>query len=171
MKPGPIDSIASLLAHAHALEAEASERYGDLARVVAKSCPELSEFFAKMAAIEMKHVDAVEEMAGELELPQFAHWEFSWSDMEGPETTPLGMMAQLVSPRAGILQAIDNEERAVRFFDDVAEVTSDSAVREMARTLAEEEREHVAILHGWLTRYPEEEEGAAADGRPSDSET
>ena len=170
MKPGPIDSIASLLAHAHALEAEASERYGDLSRVMAKSSPDLAEFFAKMSAIEMMHVDAVNEMASGLELPQFAPWEFSWSDMEGPETTPLGMLAGLTSPRAAILQAIDNEERAVRFFDDVAEVTSDTAVREMARTLAEEEREHVAILEGWLARYPEENDDEADVGRKSDAE-
>ena len=156
MRAGPIDTVASLLAHAHQLEAEAAERYEDLAhQMQARKRPELAEFFHKMAAIELKHASKVDEMAENLELPRMAPWEYGWSDTEGPETTPISAIDDIVTPRQALRQAMENEERAVRFFEDVAEVTNDETVREMASSLAEEEREHISLLEQWLARFPE----------------
>ena len=163
MRAGPIDTVASLLAHAHQLEAEAAERYADLAQQMqARRRPDLAEFFHKMAAIEQKHASKVDEMAENLELPRMAPWEYGWSDTEGPETTPLSAMDGIVTPNQALRQAMENEERAVRFFEDVAEVTNDATVREMAATLAEEEREHIGLLEQWLARYPDTEPGKDA---------
>ncbi|HPE71921.1 MAG TPA: ferritin family protein, partial [Candidatus Competibacter sp.] len=47
------------------------------------------------------------------------------------------------------------EERAEAFFAELAESTSDPAVREMAVQFAAEEKQHAELLKEWLARYPE----------------
>ena len=51
---------------------------------------------------------------------------------------------------------IDNEERAVRFFTDVADATNDAEVKRLAASLADEEREHIELLKRWQVRVAAE---------------
>lgn len=150
-----IDSVASLLAHAHALESEAAERYAELAaQMETHHSPELAALFRKMAAIEAKHVDKVEAIASACEMPRLNAWDYQWPDAEGPETTPYSEARYGMTAHRALTAMLENEKRAVAFFESVADATSDSKVREMADTLAGEERDHVALLQAWLERYP-----------------
>lgn len=159
-----IESVAELLAHSHALESEAAERYEELANQMDHhNNPELAELFRKMAAIEAKHIAKVDEMAEEVELPRMAAWDYRWLDPEGPETTPIGRAHYRMTPHHALLLMLQNEERAVAFFANVAQRTNDAQVRAMAAELAEEEREHVALLKDWIVRYPEPSDGWEED--------
>ena len=46
--------------------------------------------------------------------------------------------------------ALDCEEHAFKFFDDVIDDSIDEDVREMAAEFAVEEKQHVAWLQEWL---------------------
>ncbi len=152
MTEPPIDSVASLLAHAHRMEAEAQARYEDLARrMEAHPQPELADFFRKMALIEQKHIDQVSEMVDALELPPLDDSAVGWAPGGAPETMAADA-AGFESPRQALQEAMRDEEQAVAFFEDVAAHTPDQSVRSMATELAAEERHHVALLRNWLAR-------------------
>jgi len=159
-----INSVADLLAHSHALESEAVERYEELAgQMAAHNNPELADLFRKMAAIEAKHVARVDEMAEDVELPHFAAWDYKWLESEAPESTPIGEAHYLMTPHHALKRMLVNEERAHGFFKAVADRTEDAEVRAMAEELAAEEAHHVELMHQWLARYPEPDAGWDAD--------
>lgn len=160
-----IESVETLLAHAHALESEAAERYAELAaQMDTHHSPELAVLFRKMAAIEAKHVDKVEAMAAACELPRLNAWDYGWPDAEAPETTPFSAARYGMTAHQALSRMLDNEKRAVAFFDRVAGGTSDAEVRSMAAALADEERDHVALLQAWLERYPPSERAETGPG-------
>lgn len=152
-----VNSVAELLVHAHQLEHEAAERYETLAGRMAESRnPELADLFRQMSAIERKHVAKVDEVAEELELPSLESWASPWEPGEGPETMPEGRITADITAIEALSEMIENEERAVRFFTDVAEATNDVEVRRLATNLAEEEREHIDLLKRWQARVAAE---------------
>ena len=152
-----VNSVAELLVHAHQLEHEAAERYETLAgRMAENNNPELADLFRQMAAIERKHVAKVDEVAEELELPSLESWESPWEPGAGPETMPEGRVTADITAIEALSEMIDNEERAVRFFTDVADATNDAEVKRLAASLADEEREHIELLKRWQVRVAAE---------------
>ena len=60
----------------------------------------------------------------------------------------------LMTPWHALQLALKAEQRAVRFFDALAEAAQTDAVRKAALELLEEEREHVDLIHSWLKKVP-----------------
>ena len=155
MEKPRIDSVANLLAHAHRLEREAADRYVTLAEEMnGAGRTDLAAFFEKMAEIERRHVERVDDMAEALELPGGLDDPTGWVPGEGPETAHPDA-ATIDSVRGAILLAMAGEEAAVAFFEDVRACTRDVSVRRLAEELAAEERHHVALLRNWLVRLDE----------------
>ena len=147
-----------LLAHAHALESEAVERYEELAgQMEVHNNPELAELFHEMAAIERKHVDQVESLAVDSRLPRLAPWDYRWQTPEAPETVPVGQSHYRLPPYQALSLMIACEERAQAFFEGVASDHPDPGVRATAIQMAAEEQQHAELLRQWQTRYPEPE--------------
>jgi rubrerythrin len=61
-----------------------------------------------------------------------------------------------MTPRRALELVLAGEERAHAFFAGVAGSSPDPAARQTAAELAEEERQHAALLREWLARYPAE---------------
>lgn len=164
-----ISSREILLAHAMAIESEAVERFEELAdQMEVHHNPEVALFFRKMAAIEGKHVDNVEALQGDTELPHIAPWDLSWGADESPEG-PLhnDEVHYLMTPHHAIQLAIQGERRAADFFTMVSEDERAPAdVRELAGKLAGEELEHIRLLREWLARYPVPDPGWQEDPDP-----
>lgn len=163
--PAPaIDSVALLLSHAHVIEAEAVDRYEELAgQMEVHNNPEVAALFRKMAAVEQMHVAKVEVLAEGLELPRQAPWDYRWPDFEPPESVPVGRAHYLMTPYHALKLALEGEERAYRFFSEVSAHATDGAVRELAEDLAAEEHHHIALIAEWLARYPKPEPGWDSD--------
>lgn len=152
----PIQTLEDLLAHALALESEAVERYEEMAeQMEAHNNPELAELFHKMAAIERKHVDNVEQLAVDVELPRLAPWDYRWQTAESPESAPIGQSHYRLTPYHALSLMIDCEERAQRFFEGVAQDQTNPVLRVAAGHMAAEERRHAELLRQWRNRYPE----------------
>ena len=150
-----INTLDELLAHAHELEREAVERYEELAdQMEVHNQPELAKLFHKMAAIEQQHVDKVESLAGSQPRP-LAPWDYQWQTPESPESVPVGQSHYRMNPHQALTLVLACEERAEAFFAELAESTSDPAVRETAVQFAAEEKQHAELLKEWLARYPE----------------
>lgn len=150
-----IATVEDLLAHARDMEAEAAERYDDLAdQMEVHNNHEVARLFRKLAEIEAKHIAAVEAMGDGLELPELKPWEHAWKN-ESPEAPEVDEVHYLMTPYHVISIALQHEKQAVDFFESVVANSGDPQVSATAEQLAEDERGHVRLLEEWLARYPE----------------
>jgi len=156
MSAPDILDLPHFLAHAHAMEVEAAERYRLLAnQMEVHNNPEVAELFVTLAEIEARHAKEILLRAGHDGLPDLAFWQFGWTGAEGPETAEFETAHYLMTPHHVLTVALDGERRAFEFFDRVARETSSVDVRRIAREYAEEEREHIAMVRELLGRCPQ----------------
>ena len=163
-----IQSTTDLLAHALALELEASERYATLAeQMQTHNNPDVAELFEELSRIEKLHVERVLEQAVSRNMQDFSAKVFQWEDPEGPETADMGEAHYLMTPHHALCLALHNEQRAHEFFNKVAADTTDMDVGLMASEMAAEEQEHVLLIEKWLTRYPQPSDDWSDDPDPA----
>ncbi len=148
-------SANEFMAQACALEAEAAERYAELAELMrAHHNSEVAELFGKLARIEGLHRDQILERMGWASAPDPAT--FRWQTPEGPETTDFADLHYLMTPWHALGLAEHNERRAAEFFERVAGRADLSAdLRAVAAETAVEERGHVRLIQAWQARFPE----------------
>jgi len=162
-----VRDISDLLTHALALEEEASERYAELAAVMeSHNNPEAAALFSKMAAVEQLHVDEIRKQIDQRKLTDLPSAQYRWVGIEGPETTDHADLHYLMTPRQALSLALLNERRARDYYLDIVDQASDPEVIELARELADEEREHVTWVKRWLERIPQTHSGWDQDDDP-----
>ena len=162
-----IPDLPHFLAHAHAMEVEAAERYRLLAnQMEVHNNPEVADLFVGLAEIEARHAEEILARAGNGGLPNLAFWQFSWTDAEGPETAAIETAHYLMTPHHALTVALDGERRAFEFFDRVARETSDVDIRRIAEEFAEEERGHIGMVRALLDQNPEPEADWSEDLDP-----
>jgi rubrerythrin len=163
-KPLP-RTVEDFMAYACAMEAEASERYAELADLMAAhNNRDVAELFGKLARIEGKHRDQILAQMGWTTAP--ATHTFDWETPEGPETTDYGGLHYLMTSYHALKLAEHNERRAVAFFERFAASRLPAAVRSSAAEMAEEERGHVRLIEEWLGRVEMPEAGWDDDPDP-----
>lgn len=159
--------MAELLAHAHAMEAEAVERYAELAeQMEVHNNREVAELFRRMAEVEARHVARVRDRAAGIALPRLAPWQFVWRGAEAPEAIDATDAHYLMTPWHALRLALVAEQRGFRFYADLAATAVDAEVRALAAELADEEQEHVGLMRQWLARYRKPEAGWNDDPDP-----
>ncbi|HJO69508.1 MAG TPA: ferritin family protein [Rhodospirillales bacterium] len=164
--PG-IPDLAHFLAHAHAMEVEAAERYRLFAgQMEVHNSPEVADLFAKLADIEAKHADEILARAGDDGLPHIASWDFAWNTPEGPETAAFEDAHYLMTPHHLLAAALEGERQAYQFYERIARETDDAEIRRLAEEYVDEEREHVALVEALLERHPEPERDWSEDIDP-----
>ena len=152
-------TTTELLAHALIIELEAVQSYQELADQM-RECgnDDVAELFEKMSVLEDEHATKIRETARDVEIPELAPWEFRWSDLEPPENIDIAGVHYLMTPYQALSLALDNELRAMAFFNTIAEDSSDDEVRSLAQEFANDERQHVAWMKDWLAKYPPPDE-------------
>ncbi|MEI8393983.1 MAG: ferritin family protein [Rhodospirillaceae bacterium] len=153
--PPIIASVEELLVQARDIEAEAMERYEELAdQMEAHNNPRVAKLFRAMAQIEQQQVDRMNVRAEGLNLPQKNVTDFEWPDLEAPESVPIGEGSYDMTEHEALDLALKCEERAWAFFAGVAAASPDRTVRTMATEMADEERQHMVWIHNWIDRLP-----------------
>ena len=146
-------SLPEFLAHAVALEAEAAERYLELADMMeAHRNDAVSSVFRDMHRYSLMHGESVRERAKGVALPQLRSWQYRWSTP--PEVGGEEGFDYMIEPYNALRYARENEVRAMQYYAGVAESAKDAEVKRLATEFADEEREHVAALDEWLARTP-----------------
>lgn len=167
MAPAAVESPPVLLAYSLALELEASERYADLAeQMETHNNPDVAELFQKLSRIEKLHAEHVLERAASFDLPNIGPTAYQWENPEGPETMDFGDADYLMTAHRALKLALHNEQRAFEFFTKIAAEATDRDVAKLAEEMAEEEREHVALMEDWLAKYPQDDEASSDDPDP-----
>jgi rubrerythrin len=151
-----IRTTAELYAHALAMEEEAAHRYVDFAlRMLDEGSTGLAELFWKLGRAEGAHYAALLRKAGEqgIVLPRVDAGVHRWIASE-TEAAPRDFVLRLMTPRQALAIALDAERRARDFFHSVAGAAPDAGVRALAREMAAEEDEHIALLLREIERVP-----------------
>ena len=146
-------SLPEFLAHALAMEEEAAERNLELADMMeAHNNLDVSAIFRDMYRFSTMHRDSIRERVGGIELPQLKSWQYRW--VAPTEVGDEDGFDYMIHPHNALQYARNNEERAMLFYQAVAEETDDPEVRRLAIEFAEEEQEHTEALDSWLERVP-----------------
>jgi rubrerythrin len=147
--------LALFLAHSVELESEARERYEELADVMAQHNNDaVAQFFLRMAQEARHHLSEVAELTRGLDLPALKPWEFTWLDLEPPETASYEAVHYRMSLREAMKLALQNENDAHNYYHQSAERATDTETARIARQFADEELSHAAELECMLNELP-----------------
>ena len=151
-----IRSMAALYAHALAIEQEAAARYGELAQFAAdQGNAPAAALFAHLAAREGQHAGSIAARAKGLDLPALKPWEYAWLDSGPPERVAHELVFRLITPHDAFKIALEAEQRARGFFEQVFAAATDPDVKLLAAALAQEEAQHAEWLERALATAPD----------------
>jgi len=164
-----IKSAAGLYAHAIAIEQEAVERYSEFAQRMADLGNDaVAEIFANLAKTEANHLQALERRADGMVLPLLARGEYCWLDAGSPEAAARELIFRLMTPRQALAIALEAEKQAQAFFEHVVTTAPNAALGTLAREMAIDEQEHVAMIERALAHTPKPVDWPAVyDSNPS----
>ncbi len=166
-----ITLLADLFAVAYQIEADAVERYEILAtQMETHNNPELATVFHDLARAEAIHRDEIQRLAGDIDVVTHARLVAKWSRGESPEEVDLGAAHYMMTPRHALELALAGEQRALAFFQSIAESASDPQIKRMAAEFAEEETGHVNLVHRLLGKYPPPSPSWSHDPDPPNSQ-
>ena len=160
-------TLVEFMAQAWEMEIEAAQRYSDFADAMEiHNNREVAAMFRTMAGYETKHADEIMATMGWSEAPPVTARDGTWPGYEGPETSPGDEVHYLMQPWHALQLALAAEERAERFFAELARVAKNKAVRDAAHALRAEEQEHVALVRAWMKKVPKPDRDWALDPDP-----
>lgn len=145
--------LAHFLAHALALENQASQRYGELARHLDQTGNhDTATLFGKMAEFSRMHADEINAIAKpHAPLPVLLSWQYEWTTPEPPEVGDASLVGPATTVSQALGLAIANERRGWEYYNHTAITATDAETRRLARSFATEEAEHVLTLERWLS--------------------
>lgn len=162
-----IETVPELLAHALAMETEATERYGELAdQMQTHRKTAVAAIFRRLETEEKKHLIELTEMCKAVALPHYAPWEFMWRNKESPEAIAIDRVHYHLSVREAILLALEHERKASNFYAEIADTAQTPEVIALARQFADEEREHIGWLEAGLAQCEAEDSKDDEDPDP-----
>jgi rubrerythrin len=151
-----VATVDDLLARAHAMELEATERYEEFAaQLELHGNVDVAGLFRKLAGAERKHA---EQIARDLESRGVAvgpATALAAPGAEGLETDLGDTLHYLMTPYHALQIAQQNELRALAFFTELAQRTASDDIRRLATEFAREEEVHVGLVRARLAREPE----------------
>lgn len=149
-------TLDAFMAQALTMELDAAQRYTEFADMMeTHNSPEVAHWFRKMAVIEGKHASQIMAEMGWTEVPRELASAPVFEGFEAPESAPVDAVHYLMQPWHVLQLALANEERAERFFAQLARVATVESVRKAALELQQEEREHVELVKAWLLKVPQ----------------
>ena len=162
----PVPTLEDFMSRAYAMELEAAERYAQFAEQLdTHNNREVAQLFRRLAQIEGLHAQRILEEMAWPNLPVLPP-AFSWDGEEGPETAPFEALHYLMQPYHALEIALRCELQAVKYFEGVAAADVPQRVRAAAKDMAEDEREHVALIKEWMNKVPRPTAGWDEDPDP-----
>ena len=162
----PVPTLEDFMSRAYAMELEATERYAQFAEQLdTHNNREVAQLFRKLSQIEGLHAKRILEEMGWPSVPALPP-AFAWESTEAPETAPFDALHYLMQPWHALEIALRCELQAVQYFDGIAAGDVPERVRAAAKEMAEEEREHVALIKEWMKKVPRPAPGWDEDPDP-----
>lgn len=154
------------MARAYTIELEATERYAQFAeQLEMHNNREVAQLFRKLADIEALHAKRILEEMKWPSLPALPA-AYAWDGLEGPETAPFDSLHYLMQPWHALEIALRCEQEAQKYYEGIAESRAPAQVREAAREMAADEKEHVRLIREWMKKVPKPAKGWDEDPDP-----
>ena len=151
----PDQSLAEFIVHAHALKSESEEQMEMCAASLrAHNNPAAADAFHSLSQMIGQTIKDIEAMAAGLELPQIAPWDFHWHLIDGSTCTEEAHY--LMNERNVLELAQLNEQRAIEYFQKIAEVAINKNVRELAQQLHDQEQRFARHIEQRLQQLEED---------------
>jgi len=145
----------TIYAHSIAIEREAVARYSEFAeRMDELGNQAAAEIFATLARLETEHLEELLARTRGMRLPEIAPGEYAWLYGAAPETAARELVFRLMTARNALEIALAGELRAVAFFESVILTGGDELLRSLAREMAADEGDHIAMLEKLLEATP-----------------
>jgi len=135
------------------IEKEAEDRYLLLADHLGHRYPgDAANFFTMMARNEQRHGNEIAERRRMLfgDTPSRVTTNMIGNDIEAPET---GKAIRYMSPRQALEVAMESEIKAYEFYDSILQIIQDATVRNLIKSLRDEEAEHQILLNEQKAKY------------------
>ena len=135
------------------IEKEAEDRYLLLADQLGHRYPgDAANFFTKMARNEQRHGIEISERRRLLfgDAPSRVTTNMIENDIEAPDP---GKAIRYMSPRHALEVAMESEIKAYEFYNSILQFIQDDTVRELIKSLRDEEAEHQKLLNEQKARY------------------
>ena len=140
----PLRTLEEFLAHAIAIEYEATQRYREFAAHFARRGELAAAGLCRnLGAIEAEHLAHLTASSRDLELPALAGEDYSWLEGSSPEAPRPEVFFFAATTRDLLNAARRGEAGAHRFFAWVERTSPLAAVRALAGEMAREELVHV----------------------------
>ncbi|WP_028310535.1 ferritin-like domain-containing protein [Derxia gummosa] len=146
-----MQTVEEFLAHAVRIEQDAADRFGQLADAMKTAGnTEVSRLFRQFADYSRMHLADARSRAGYREIPDLAHDDYQWPDIESPETAAIWAADPQLGRGQALEIALEAEASSLAYYQSIAVATTDPEVRRFAKEFAVEEEEHVRELTRWL---------------------
>lgn len=135
------------------IEKEAEDRYLLFADQIGRRYPgDAANFFTMMARNEQRHGVEISERRRLLfgDAPSRVTTNMIGNDIEAPDP---GKAIRYMSPRHALEVAMESEIKAYEFYNSILPVIQDATVRELIKSLRDEELEHQKLLNEQKARY------------------
>ena len=135
------------------IEKEAEDRYLLFADQLGHRYPgDAANFFTMMARNEQRHGIEIAERRRLLfgDAPSRVTANMIEKDIEAPDTEKA---IRYMSPRHALEVAMESEIKAYEFYDGIMQVIQDPTVRNLIKSLRDEEAEHQALLNEQKEKY------------------
>lgn len=149
-----MDTVEYFLAHAIRLEADAADRFGQLADAMA-ACgnTEVGKLFRRLADYSRMHLADAKARAGFRDMPALKLDEFVWPDLESPETAAIWAADPFLGREEALHVALEAERASYEYYKVILDSTTDPEIRVLAKEFVAEEAEHVAELEKWIAAH------------------
>ena len=113
-----------------------------------------AEVFHLLSQMIGQIIEEIETMAIGLELPEVPPWDFHWHLID--DSACMGEAHYLMSERDALELGKRNEQRAMKYFQEIAEVAEDKDVRELAQRLHDHEQRFSLLIEQRLQQVAED---------------
>lgn len=147
-------SLDEFMAQALHMELDAAQRYEEFADMMeTHNNREVAGLFRKMAVIEGKHARQIMDQMQWRAPPAYSA--ALSTRLATPESADGDELHYLMQPWHVLQLALACEQRAERFYADLAQRTTVASVRAAALELQQEETEHVELVKAWMLKVPQ----------------
>jgi rubrerythrin len=149
-----MDSVEEFLAYAIRLERDAADRFGQLAdAMVACGNAEVGRLFRRLSDYSRLHLAEAQARAGFRDMPVIATDDYTWPDIESPETAAIWAADPFIGRDQALEIALDAETAGLNYYRGVLDSTDNPETRILAREFVAEETAHVEELHKWIAAH------------------
>lgn len=149
-----MESVEEFLAYAIKLEADAVDRFGQLADVMtAGGNASVGKLFRKLSDYSKMHLAEAQARAGFRDVPKLNPTDYDWPDLESPETAAIWAADPMLGRTEALEVALQAETAGLRYYQAVHDTTDDPEIRTLAAEFVAEETEHVAAIQKWIAAH------------------